>query len=147
MQNLTINTVKALYSNQEFKALVESVKRCRAEAVKMRKIVDEYTLPVFESFYLFDEFTGERIQKMEDAWNASTEDFNEYNQKCIEAAHKAGFSHLGDSCPALIAENATLKSETALVKFACEAFGLPLIRKIELRDRFLSMLMKELVDQ
>lgn len=146
MHNITIESVRALYSDSEFVALVEDVKRCRAEAARVRKVVDAYTLPVFESFDLVDDFTGEKIERMEDAWNASDESFSAYNDKCIEAAHAAGFAHLGDSCPALVAENKRSKAESALVEMACAAWGFGRIYNLDLSNRLLSMLMKQLRD-
>lgn len=146
MQNITIESVRALYSDSEFVALVENVKRCRAEAARMRKVVDAYTLAVFKSFNLIDDYTGEKIERMEDAWNASEESFSAYNEKCIEAAHAAGFAHLGECCPALIAEHERIKAESALVEMACAAWGFGRIYNLDLSNRLLSMLMKQLRD-
>ncbi len=146
MRNITIESVRALYSNSNFVALVEDVRQCRVEAAQMRNVVDAYTLPVFESFDLVDDFTGGKIERMEDAWNASDELFGAYNDKCIEAAHAAGFAHLGDSCPALIAENKRSKAESALVEMACAAWGFNRVYNLDLSNRLLSMLMKQLRD-
>ena len=71
MQNITIESVKALYSNGGFVALVADVRRRQADAARIRKVVDGYTLPVFEGFDLVDEFTGAKIESMSEAWKAS----------------------------------------------------------------------------
>lgn len=146
MQNITIESVKALYSNSGFVALVADVRRRQADAARIRKVVDGYTLPVFEGFDLVDEFTGAKIESMSEAWNASEEAFGAYNEKCIDAAHAAGFSGFGDRCPALVAENKQKAAESALVQMACDVWGFGRVYNIGLRGRLLSMLMKQLRD-
>ena len=145
MHNITIESVRALYSNSNFVALVEDVKRCRAEADRMRKVVDAYTR---QSSRALISLMISQARKLS-AWRTHgtpVKSLSRYNEKCIEAAHAAGFAHLGDSCPALIAENKRSKAESKLVEMACAAWGISRIYNLDLSNRLLSMLMKQLRD-
>jgi hypothetical protein len=112
----------------DHKSLAEAACMARAFAELERERVDEYVLPIFNSFNFVDE-DGKKIDKPKNLYLCTDEAmFKAYLAQC-DAAHRAhGFTGLENQCPALTAENLQLAAERALLEAGCEFLGIEVFR-------------------
>ena len=143
MNNLTIQDVKNLYANPMTSVLIATVRLMRSEAAKMRAKVDAYSQPILDAAGLTYEDSGQPITKLDDTWLCKDgPQLDAFFAALKVANHKHGFAHLGDRCPALVAESQARDAEAALIDHARDAFGIDRpIYNLDLRTRLLDLVM------
>ena len=138
--NLTIASVKAFFDVHL--PLAEAVLAHREQAAAVRAKVDAYTWPILAELGLKDD-EDEAIEDPKNLYLCEDEDgCNAFYAACDEAHKAHGFELPGPGyCPALVAEDATIKAENALLKAATDHFdfGFDRICKLELRAKALDL--------
>lgn len=140
--NLTIASVKAFYAAGAHLVLMAAVLAGREHAEKVREHVDSYTEPLFATFSFTDTYTGEPVTRSKDLFMSDDDEGCEAFYAACDKAHKAhGFELEPGYCPALMAENAVIDAERALLEAAAVHYGIDFdnIYNLELRAKALDL--------
>lgn len=155
MNNISIESLKKFsYDPKTVEAIIKIHVR-REHAKYMREEVDGWQKPIFEDMspvFLNPSLEesalrghlNKVIKSHDKMWMASDEDFNTYLARVQQAQRDNGYAHLGDRCPALIAERRVTDAERDLKELGYKAFGIEPIYDLELGKQFLDMLMSTL---
>lgn len=105
--------------------LADGVMVAMAFAKLERERVDAYIEPIFATFSFTESRTGKPIATPDSLYLTDDEPrLKEYYAACDAAHRKHGFTGPEGHCPALIAENAVMKAERALLEVAAKWFDL-----------------------
>ena len=119
----TLNLQQAEPWSRDNQKTVGELLALRAFAEIERKRVDSYLRPIFDSFDFRDR-DGEKITNPRNLYLCEDEALcRAYYNLCDAENRKHGFTGPQDHCPALIAEDAAMAAEQALLLSAGKALG------------------------
>lgn len=101
-------------------------KAAQEEAKTVRAVVDEYIEPIFHTFGFKNQRTGEPIKHSNFLYltgNVQDELCEQYYAACDVAHREHGHELQPGYCPALIAENAAIQAESALIDAVGKLMG------------------------
>lgn len=132
------------------KKLAMTVVAAKAVAQVTRERVDEYTQPIFEKYgFKADSEVmkktpdyGKPLDTPKDLYMTDDPRCTEFYAECDEEHKRQGFDVKPGYCPALVAENALIKAENALLEAGSELMGVNLIGiSLENRKKALEILL------
>lgn len=109
------------------RALVQAMLDARKHAQAERARVDGYIEPLFTTFSFVDE-RGAAITKSSSLYRCQDEDAVAKFYAACDAAHREhGFTGEPGYCPALVADHAAVKAETAVVRSMEQLLGVEVL--------------------
>ncbi len=129
-----MTTTKATKTAKEFKVfmggeagkLADALMVAMASAELERERVDAYVEPIFATYGFRDSRTGEPLKNSRELYRVedlADEQVKAFYAACDAAHRERGFTGPDGNCPALVAENAVVKAERALLEAAGRFLG------------------------